>query len=86
MEPQSKSLPILWFHLPYSIMVYGTSNGPQDDIGNYLGPCSMLLQEMESSVVAHDLSFLGLGFSVLGFGLRHFGVSLSVGGLMSSGS
>ena len=21
-------------------MVYGTSNGPQDDIGNYLGPCS----------------------------------------------
>ena len=21
-------------------MVYGTSNGPQNDIGNYLGPCS----------------------------------------------
>ena len=21
-------------------MVYGTTNGPQDDIGNYVGPCS----------------------------------------------
>ena len=31
---------VLWFHLPYRILVYGTSNGPQNDIGNYLGPCS----------------------------------------------
>ena len=22
------------------IMIYGTSNGPQNDIGNYIGPCS----------------------------------------------
>ena len=71
MEPQGKSLPILRCHLPYTIMVYGTSSGPQDDIGNSLGPGSMLLQELESSVVAHDLPFSGLGFSVLGLGLRH---------------
>ena len=24
-------------------MVYGTSNGPEYDIGNYLGPCRMVL-------------------------------------------
>ena len=31
---------VLWFHTPYMIMVYGTSNEPQNFIGNYLGPCS----------------------------------------------
>ena len=33
-----EELPTFWFHIPYTIMVYGTSNGPQNDIGNYLGP------------------------------------------------
>ena len=28
---------MLWFHVPYMFMVYGTSNGPQHDICNYLG-------------------------------------------------
>ena len=26
------------------IMVHGTLNGPQNDIGNYLGPCSSRFQ------------------------------------------
>ena len=30
---------MLWFHIPYIITVYGTSNGPQNDFGNYLVPC-----------------------------------------------
>ena len=31
-------------------MVYGTSNGPQDDIGNHLGPCgSFTRHERETS-------------------------------------
>ena len=29
-----------WFHIPHVIMVYNASNGPQNDIGNHLGPCS----------------------------------------------
>ena len=33
-------MPILWFHIPCTIIVHGTLNGPQNDIGNYLGPCS----------------------------------------------
>ena len=28
---------MLWFHMPRMILVYGTSNGPQNDIGNSLG-------------------------------------------------
>ena len=32
----------VWFHILCVIIVYGTSNGPQNDIGNYLGPCSTL--------------------------------------------
>ena len=31
-----------WLHISYRIMVYGTSNGPQHDIGNSVGPCGML--------------------------------------------
>ena len=31
---------MLWLHISYIVMIYGTSNGPQNDIGNYLGPCS----------------------------------------------
>ena len=27
---------ILWFRISYILIVYGTSNGPQNDIGNYL--------------------------------------------------
>ena len=27
----------------YVFLVYGTSNEPQNDIGNYLGPCSSFL-------------------------------------------
>ena len=27
----------------YIYMVYGTANGPQNDIGNYLGPCRNIL-------------------------------------------
>ena len=27
-------------HIPCITIVYGTSNGLQNDIGNYLGPCS----------------------------------------------
>ena len=34
-----KQLPISWFHIPYIVVVYGTSKGPQNDIGNYVGPC-----------------------------------------------
>ena len=35
-------LPTLLFHVPYMTMFHGTSNlnGPQNNIGNYLGPCS----------------------------------------------
>ena len=29
---------MLWFHMPYIVMVYGTSNGLQNDIGIYLAP------------------------------------------------
>ena len=36
-------LPILWFHVPSILIVYGTSDGPQNDIDNYLGPCSNML-------------------------------------------
>ena len=35
-------LSVLWFHIPYIILVHGTSNGPQNDIDNHLGPCSKL--------------------------------------------
>ena len=35
-------LPILWFHIPCIVTVYGTSNELQNDSGNYLGPCSRL--------------------------------------------
>ena len=28
------------FHIIYIGIVYGNSNGPQNDDGNYLGPCS----------------------------------------------
>ena len=35
-----QQLPVLWFHIPCIIVVCGTSNGPQNVIGNYLGPCS----------------------------------------------
>ena len=28
---------------PYIIMVDGPSNGPQNDVGNFLGPCSSIL-------------------------------------------
>ena len=35
-----KQLPKCWFHIPCIIIVYGTSNGPLNDVGNYLGPCS----------------------------------------------
>ena len=35
-------LPISWLHIPYKTIVYGTSNGPQNDIGNGLAPCSIL--------------------------------------------
>ena len=31
----------MWFHIPFIAMVYGTSNGPNNDIGHCLGPCSM---------------------------------------------
>ena len=31
---------MLWSHIPCMIMVYGTLYGPQNDIGNYLGPFS----------------------------------------------
>ena len=37
-----KELPKWWLHIPDIIMAYGTSNGPQDDIGSYLGPCNMV--------------------------------------------
>ena len=30
---------------------YGTSNGPQDDIGNYLGPCSRLHLDPELGMI-----------------------------------
>ena len=32
---------MLWFHTPCIMIVHGASNGPQNDIGNYLGPCSI---------------------------------------------
>ena len=35
-------------------MVYDTSNGPENDIGNYLGPCST--SESETGV-GEDLQF-----------------------------
>ena len=28
-------------------MVYGTSNGVQNDIGNYLGPCNNIFADVE---------------------------------------
>ena len=36
-------------------MVYGTSHGPQDDIGNYLGPCSRFQMYRIQGVVAFGL-------------------------------
>ena len=33
---------MLWFGIPCIMIVYGTSNGPQNDVGNYLGPCSTI--------------------------------------------
>ena len=30
------------------IMVYGTPNGPQNDIGNYLGPCSNYITVLDT--------------------------------------
>ena len=32
--------PIAAREVKYILIVYGTSNGPQNDIGNYSGPCS----------------------------------------------
>ena len=29
---------MLWFHIPSIIIVYGTSNGPQKDLGNIFRP------------------------------------------------
>ena len=37
-------IPILWFHIPCIITVYSTSNGSQNDIGIYSGPCSITAQ------------------------------------------
>ena len=37
---------MLWFHIPYTVMVYGTSNGPQNDIGDDLGACSRHKQQL----------------------------------------
>ena len=34
---------MLWFHIPCIIIVYGTSNEPQNDIGNCLGPFSNMV-------------------------------------------
>ena len=31
---------MLWFRISCRTIVYGTSDGPQNILGNYLGPCS----------------------------------------------
>ena len=45
---------MLWFHIPYMITVYDTSNGPQNDVGNYLGPCSIRLAVSIAGIYAPD--------------------------------
>ena len=39
---------IFWLQNPGILIVCGTSNGPQEDIGNYLGPCTMGFTDMAS--------------------------------------
>ena len=41
-------------------MVYGTSNGPQNDVGNYLGPCSTEGDELQSKLLKGGLYNLGV--------------------------
>ena len=43
------------FHIPCITIVYGTSNGPQHDIGNYLGPCSTAMQHPRPSLTVFGL-------------------------------
>ena len=57
---------MLWFHIPYRIMVYGTSNGPQNDIGNHLGPCSRVFD-------------IDMGFGFCGNGLGELCCRLASG-------
>ena len=45
---------MLWFHIPYMIIFYDTSNGPQNDVGNYLGPCSIKLAVGIAGIYAPD--------------------------------
>ena len=58
-------IPMLWFYIPCVIIVCGTSNGPQHDIGNCLAPVvSGSAQDDVSRTWHFRMSFLaGLGTS-----------------------
>ena len=56
-----KSLPILWFQNPCRNIVCGTSNGPQNDIGNHLGPYIIWMSRFRALERAGSWALHGLG-------------------------
>ena len=61
MDPYSiyepEYLPILWFHIPCIIIVYCTSDGPQDEVSNYLGPCSSRYGELSGFLLRSSMAW-----------------------------